>query len=860
MDSRGTVDSSALVFPVSIVAFLSGLLLGSSFSILPLTIIILLIVLAGTVSRFEQTGLVSARHGLIVYACLLFGLGYWVFDDQQHASAGFLSSMEHREVTLSGIVTAPVAHSPGRVTMLVAVQSAEMDGMRRPVSGNLRLTWREPDTEVFRGDRLTVRARLRSPFGLRNPGGFDYGAYLKDRGIHAVATVKGPNRIQVRPPGASDVGARIWRRIDQWRNQVRQAAIATFDQPVRGLFLGMIVGEQNDIPVRVREDFMTTGTVHIISISGSHLGLLAAISFFGVRGITRRMPSEWLEKLSCVLTPKQLAVMVTIPMVVFYTLLSGAHVATMRSLMMILLYLFAVWIGHERHIFIALSLAALLTTIVDPKAIHDLSFQLSYVSVLAIALGLRWGGRDDEASDFPRLPIAKFRHWWKQYMVMTLAATLSTVPLVAYYFNQVAWLGIVANAIVVPLVGLVVVPLGLGASLLVLLGGLDQLPLSWIQQETMQGLTAFIGMAATIPGARWHVASPSLLAIAGFYLCLLGVFFSWTHVLRWVSASLLMLCLFWWVWSPRHAFEEDALRVTFLDVGQGDATVIELPDGQTVLVDGGVAYKRWNMGRMVVGPYLWDQGIRRLDHVIATHPQLDHVGGLPWILNNFEIGQYWSNGVRRMKPFYRRLETALQGKGLVERIAWEGQDIVNEGGCRIRSMNSLLAEHSRIGNFSDDATGSELNNLSVVLNVTCGTHSILLLADSEVDALTKLTGHPLVQSATVVTIPHHGAKSSLNHRWIERLHATIAVVSAGQGNRYGHPAQTVLRAYQDKQMNIYRTDADGAIVLFANPDSGERRIQRTRDRKPVSLTWAQYSLEREWENVSRLWSIWVGNA
>ncbi len=837
-----------------------GLLLGSYLSILPLTILVLLIVLAWALSRLERQALLSGSHGLLVYACALFGMGYWVLDEQKHANANVLSSLAQREATLSGIVATPVVHSPGRVTMVVAVQSAETGDASYLVSGNLRLTWREPDTEVFRGDTITVHARLRQPFGMRNPGGFDYGAYLRDRGIHAVATVKGPNRIQVRQPGGLAVGTWMWRQIDQWRNQVRQAAIATLGQPARGLFLGMIVGEQNDISLQVRDDFMTTGTVHIISISGSHLGLLAVVSFFGVKGITRRMPSEWLEKLSCILTPKQLAVLVTIPMVVFYTLLSGAHVATVRSLMMILLYLFAVWVGYERHIFIALSLAAFLTTLSDPKAIHDLSFQLSYVSVLAIALALRWSGQENEESDVPRLMMAKLRSWWKQYMVMALASTLSTIPLVAYYFNQVAWLGIFANAVVVPLVGLVVVPLGLGASMVVLLGGLDQLPLGGVQQEIMHGLTAFIGMVATIPGARWHVASPSVLAIAGFYLCLMVVFFSRKNILRWGSAGVLILCLFWWVWSPRHVFEEETLRVTFLDVGQGDATVLELPDGQTMLVDGGVAYKRWDMGRMVVGPYLWDRGIRRLDHVVATHPQVDHVGGLPWVLNHFEIGQYWSNGVRRKKSFYRILETASQEKGLIEHVAWEGREIVNAGRCRIQSLNPPSAERSRIGHSSDRISGTELNNLSVVLSVTCGTHSILLMADSEVDTLTRLTGHPLVQSATVVKIPHHGAKSSLNERWIEQLHATVAVVSAGQTNRYGHPAQAVLQAYRRKQMKIYRTDSDGAIVLFADPDSGESRIQRTRDRKPVSLAWADYSLGREWENVARLWNLWVRNA
>ncbi len=872
MDSGGTGVASASVFPVGIVAFVSGLLLGSWLSILPVTVLVLLIVLAGALSRCERTALLSAGRGLMIYACLLLGLGYWALNERHDARADVLSVVEPRVLTVSGVVAAPVAHSPGRITMIVAVRSVETDGASRPASGRLRLTWRNPDTEVFRGDRVSVRARVRPPFGTRNPGGFDYGRYLRDHGIRAVATVKGPHRIRVRPPDAGDVGARIWRRIDRWRHRVRQAAIATFDQPARGLFLGMIVGEQRDIPARVREDFMTTGTVHIISISGSHLGLLAVVSFFGVRGLARRLPPSRLETLSCILTPKQLAVLVTIPLVVFYTLLSGSHVATVRSLIMLLLYLFAVWIGHERHILIALSLAALLTTLVDPRAIYDLSFQLSYVSVLAIALGARWSGRDagdaegirnaggigdaDDADASLRLPV-KLRHWARRYLVMTIAATLSTVPLVAYYFNQVAWMGLAANAIVVPLVGLVVVPLGLGASLLVLLGGLTHLPASGVQQEVMHGLTAFIGAAASMPGARWHVASPSVLAMAGFYLCLFAAFFGRARVLRWVSAGLVALCLCWWVWSPRHPFEADALRVTFLDVGQGDATVIELPDGQTALVDGGAAYERWDMGQMAVGPYLWDQGIRRLDHVIATHPQLDHIGGLPWIFNHFEIGRYWGNGVHRRKPFVRALERAGRDKGLVEHIAWAGRDLVDEGGCRIRSLNPPPAERGRM---AGDADGADLNNLSVVLSVTCGAHSILLTADAEVDALERLTEHPLVQSATVVKIPHHGAKSSLNPRWIARLNATAAVVSAGQGNRYGHPAPAVVGAYRDRRMRVYRTDVDGAVLVVADPDSGARWIRRARDRHPVPLAWARYSLARERENLFQLWNLWVRNA
>ncbi len=829
---------------------------------LPLTIIVLLVFVAGSLSRCEKKSVFSGKQGLILYVCVLLGVAYWLLDARTDQGVDLPLQTGRQELTLSGVVTAPVEHGPGRMTMIVAVESVQRDTASREVRGNLRLTWRpcrpgnecEPDTDIFRGDRITVRARIRQPFGTRNPGGFDYGAYLRDRGIHAVATVRGPGRIQVQPPGIFDLSEWTWSQIDRGRNRVRQVAVSTLRQPARGLFLGMIVGEQNDIPPDMRDDFMTTGTVHIISISGSHLGLLAFVSFLGVRGFTRRMPSRWLERLSCILTPRQLAVLVTVPMVLFYTLLSGAHVATVRSLLMILLYLYAVWIGYERQILIALGIAALGTTLADPRALYALSFQLSYVSVLAIALVFRWSTNDVEEDEIPQAFTDKVKHWGKQYALMTLAATVGTVPLVAYYFNQVAWLGLFANAVVVPFVGMLVVPLGLGASLIVLLGGLEHLPFGWVHQEIMDVLTSVVGMLAGIPGAEWHVASPSILSMAGFYLCLVMALLSRKRTLRIVSASVLVVCLLWWTWSPRYVFEDETLRVTFLDVGQGDATVIELPGGDTILVDGGVAYERWDIGRMVVGPYLWDRGIRRLTHVVATHPQLDHVGGLAWIIDNFEVEHYWSNGIQRTNYFYRRLRDAIAKRGLVERIAMEGKSLVREGLCRLISLNPPLAENDAT---LHDFQGSELNNLSVVLSLTCGKHSILLTADAEVEALARLTGHPLVESATVVKIPHHGAKSSLNRQWIQRLNAKTAVVSAGQGNRYGHPAEDVLQAYEP--MTIYRTDAHGAIVLSAKPDSGEIQVRRTTDRRPVPLDLSNYSPGREWENLSRFWQIWVRN-
>ena len=854
------MGAASLTLLFSIVAFLLGLLSGSYLPFVPLTVVFILVLLAGVLTWCERKALLSRRSGLILYAGLVLGLGYWFLGDWNTDAAELTSYVGSGDVTLSGTVVTPVVHGRDRRTMVVAVQWVQKADTRQLVQGRLRLTWREPDTDVFRGDTMTVRTRLRRPFGTRNPGGFDYGAYLRARGIHVVATVKGPKRVRVHPPAAFDVGPWAWHRIDQWRNQVRQAVNATLQQPARGLFLGTIVGEQRNLPADVRDDFVTTGTVHIISISGSHLGLLAFLSFFVVKGMIRLLPAFWLEKVSCILLPRQLAVLVTIPLVVFYTLLSGSHDATVRSLIMILFYCCAAWIGHARHLVIPLALAALFATLADPMAIYDLSCQFSYMAVLAIALVLQWNDRDARDGHVSHAVLAKLKNRGKQYVLITLAVTAATLPLVAYYFNQVAWFGVFANAVVVPFVGFLVVPLGLGASVLVLLGGLDHLPFAYVHQAILTGLTDVVGMMAAIPGVRLYVPSPSPIAVAGFYCCLLIVLLSRNLVSRWKRFSVLTvltLCFVWWVWLPRHV-GEDKVRVTFLDVGQGDATVIELPD-QTVLVDGGVAYERWDVGRMVVAPYLWDQGIRRIDHVIATHPQLDHVGGLPWIIKRFEVGRYWSNGVpRRKKSFYKRLTDAVEEKGLEAQVAWEGTEIISEGPCRLISLNPSSTERTPVNQARDSRRGgTKLNNLSVVLNLTCGTHSILLPADAEIQTLNRLLDHPGVQSATVVKIPHHGGKSSLNRRWIQQLRAKTAVVSAGRGNRYGHPAQAVLRAY--RHMDVYRTDSDGAIVLSMDLNDGGQTIQRTTDRSPVLLHPGNYSLGREWNNVLRLWQNWATN-
>ena len=318
------------------------------------------------------------------------------------------------------------------------------------------------------------------------------------------------------------------------------------------------------------------------------------------------------------------------------------------------------------------------------------------------------------------------------------------------------------------------------------------------------------------------------------------------------------MIVMWWAWSPRINLDDTTLRVAFLDVGQGDATVIELPGGQTILIDAGPRYRRLDMGQAVIGPYLWDQGIRRLDHVIATHPQWDHVGGMPWVLKTFEVGQYWSNGMTREREFYRRLEQSLYETNAQEFHAQDGQVITQTDDCVLKVVNPLLRNVNRFYKGKAMKSGSELNNRSLVVYLTCGPHSMLLTADVEREALQHLNQMLDVHEARVIKVPHHGAKSSLHEKWIENLEAEVAVVSVGQHNRYGHPYPSVVEAYVQKGIPLYRTDHDGAVWITANLNSSDMMVHTARDTilQPVELNASFFINEKK--NLARLWWKWIG--
>jgi competence protein ComEC len=843
------------MLPSLTVAFIAGLLIGSQIPYFPLSASFLLFFAALAAFALERLNRVTIRQTTCLYGALLGGVVYWSVAVNLAPHDPMTDHSFDAVIEVTGRIVAPVQQAQDRLVMIIR---SDDPVAAAGASRHVRLTWRTPERLFFQGDRVRFQAMLRRPSGSLNPGGFNYAVYLERQGIDAVATVTGAEAVQFLESGRAHAWWAIWNQFDRWRGSIRLAALQTLPQPALGLYAGIIIGDRGYLDPDLRDQFMVTGTVHLLSISGSHLGLVALLIFAVVRWVMILLPADWLLTLSRRITPTRIAAVCTLLPVAGYACLAGAELATMRSLLMVTVGLSAIWLGQERRLFHALSAAAVGILLHDPQALFDISFQLSFLSVIAIAGWLSWPAatKVEELSNEPSF-LRTCSRWGRDSVFMSGIVTVVTLPLVAYYFNQLPWLGLFTNVLAVPVMGILLVPIGLGAGIWQIVVGGTMLPLGLLNQWFLEHFVAAVRLVSMLPGGEWHVAAPSVLTILLFYGCL-GLM--WQRVgnaaFRLAAGAGVLLLLLWWAWSPRVFLDGDHFRVTFLDVGQGDSAVVELPDGQVVLIDGGATYERFDMGRGVLAPFLWNRGIHAIDQVIGTHPQLDHVGGLAWVVRHFMVKSYWGSGETREELFYRRLQQALATRGLQEGVAREGQEIVSSGPCRMVALNPPADEHLEVLLYDSHMGGHGLNNHSVVTRLTCGNHTMLFAADVERDGLSRMAHSTSHGPIEVLKVPHHGAVSSLNRDWLASLHPQYAVFSVGRHNPYRHPAAAVLDAYGSEGSTVLRTDRDGGVWFTGGVSDTVLQVHRARELvwQPTNRASCLWACEQA--NWARIWKQW----
>lgn len=601
--------------------------------------------------------------------------------------------------------------------------------------------------------------------------------------------------------------------FDKARNDLNTYALSRFKPDSAALVCAITTGEMSGLSDDLRDAFNVTGLAHILSISGTHFGLFSVMLFGGFIFMIKRLPYRTLQRLTIYLSPSQAAAILCLPFMLMYLGMSGSSVPAIRSFLMISLFLFGLLIGRKGFWLNSLLFAAFIIALWDPAEMLSLSFQLSFIAVLFIGFSLE-KKEDTEVSG------SKTVRYIKNSIMLTVAATVGSAPLVAYYFHYFSLVSPLTNLISTPLICFVLVPLSLISSFsYILTGHYIFAPLVSFSADIS---VALVKLFAKIPFADFKIAAfPPVLCIF-FYTGSLIYF-----VLGKPKKLLIVPFIPFIIYVLLHVFEKKELSVTFIDVGQGDSAVVELPDKKTIVIDTG----RTGKEAAAFFKYL---GKKDIDALVLSHVHPDHTGGLEYILKRFNVKEVWDNG---------RIKYPDEIKMPEEHKVLERGDVLAAGTFRIEVLHPYKEFYSLYGSEYD-----EENNSSLVLKITGRKLSFLFSGDIEQEAEENMSHIGKWLASDVIKVPHHGSRTSLSDVFLFKVSPSIAVISVGRDNQFGHPSPLTLEKLEGTK--IFRTDIDGAVKISETVKGFE-----TKTFKGFVFEKAD-SFDREMKNIKRLFSVW----
>jgi len=724
---------------------------------------------------------------------------------------------------IAGIITDDPIIYPHRVKLNLNVQTLGYQNHANSVTGKIRVTVAHQPPKLMKGDRICFKGKIRLIRNFNNPGGFDYEHYMAYKGIR-VSTYTNGKSIKLR---GHSTGGQINATVSAMRQDVIRFINTHAGGQPRAVLKALLVGDRSEIRGALRDAFQRAGVAHILAISGLHIGIIATVCFFLLQKLLR-----FIKPLLWHAASDKACALLTIMPVIFYGLLTGMSPSTQRAVVMITLFLLT-FLGRDEHEPMnTLVWAALIILIVAPALLFSISFQLSFAAVSSILFGIRQFEPRHTTALHENF-VNQLQHKAISFIAISLLAILGVLPLTMLYFNQIAIIGIWANLIIVPLIGFMAVPLGLSAVFC-----LPFLP--WASEICLHSSAAILSMALNIilglASFSWSAVktfTPTHLEIACYYLLLGTVIkiIAWRHsladtkrnvselkpVLAVIIAVLMILSVDMLYWL-NDRFWRDDLRVTMIDVGQGSSYLIELPGGDCLLIDGGgfSDNSKFDIGARIVAPMLWRKKIMTVDTVVLTHPESDHLNGLVFIMDHFNVKNIWRTNDTADTKGWERFAKMMANEGLPCKNFKNLPKKQFKSGATFK----ILYPPDDYLKKSQYEKWRSKNNNSLVFKMKFGQISFLftgdILARSEKE-LIHLRGDEIRSS--VLFAPHHGSHSSSSEHFIDRVSPAVVLISCGFRNKFGFPHTDVQERYYRKGCIVLRTDLHGAVQMITNGKS-----------------------------------------
>ena len=718
-----------------------------------------------------------------------------------------------------GVLRTDASPMSGGVSIRVAVQwvasvgtvhgfEGELDAAVAPVGGEVLLTVggtlaAERAGEWRAGRTVRATAQLHRPARYLNPGVADQERALARRGITLVGAVKSGALVDVlgRGHGLSEAAA----SLRAFTRRAMASAVGRWSPRSQGIVTAILIGDRSGLDADVERRLQEAGTYHVIAISGGNIAIFAGLTLvaFRVAGVLGRS-----------------AMVTAIAGLAAYAYVVGGGASVDRATLMAVVYFFARALDLRAPPLNALCLCVGLLVASDPLAIADPAFLLTAGATTAILVVA-------ESRPLERLP--GFAMPAARLFLASVAAEAALFPIAAVFFARVTFAGLALNFIAIPLMAVAQMA-GLLAVLAFAFSRTVAAAFGWLAHAAADGLVRAADVVQVAPFLTWRVAPPSAHVLALYYVSAILAWVLWRWRVRvhgsseparlrtlrrgsGVSALFAALWMLTEPWKLVASRGDGRLHVTFIDVGQGDATFIRFPRGATMLVDAGglSGSPSFDVGDRVVAPVLRQFGVRRLDALALTHGDADHIGGAGAGILEFRPHSVWEGIPVPPSAPLQKIGAAATAVGSVWHNV-QADDLVRIDDVSITVRHPRLADWERQDVRNDD---------SIVLELSWRAVSIVLTGDIGREIETTIASRFVPVPLRVVKVPHHGSLTSSTEPFVRALAPRVAVVSAGRRNPFGHPAPAVLARYRAVGAEIFRTDQDGAVTIVTDGQSLE---------------------------------------
>jgi competence protein ComEC len=699
--------------------------------------------------------------------------------------------------------------------LIFSASEATVNGEMNRVSGTALI--QVPRYPAYHyGDVLNVTGKLETPQPFDN---FDYRTYLARQGIHSVIYYP---KVELLGQGE---GVKPLQWIYSLRERLSASLARALPEPQGSLAQGILLGLRSNIPDSLNQAFSRTGTAHILAISGLNISIVIAMFLsLGILVFGRQ---------------RSLYIWLALAFTWLYALLAGMNPPVIRAAIMGSLFLIAVYLGRQGSAIVALAFAAAVMVGIQPQLLWSISFQLSFLAMAGLVLLYpyfqAWGRKGVALLFKNKEKIVPTASIITDGFAASLSAILAVAPLIAHNFGIVSLVGLPATFFSLPALPFIIVTSALVA-FMGLLASLAAQILGWLAWLFLSYLVLLVRGFDALPHASLNVANIPTWSVLGYYAVLAGAIALLNYRNRladfssrltsgmkkaaqgipkprlgfspkWLVLPLLIVAIL--VWSLALTQPDGRLHVSFLDVGQGDAVLIQTPNGLDILIDGGPDPQKINLELSEKLPF-WD---RTIDLVVSTQPQADHVTGLVEVLQRYRVKRVLEPGVSYNSSIYQEWLRLVEIKRIEHDIARAGQEIDLGDGIKMEVLNppeSLWA-----------GTDDDIDNNGVVLRLSWDNVSFLFTADIRKDLEFELIGQRANLKSTVLKIAHHGSDTSTSQHFLAVVDPEVAAICVGEDNPFGHPSPEVLEILIDRlgDDNVYRTDQDGTIEFVTGGET-----------------------------------------